>query len=299
MMADEKPVEVPVAAPVVAPVAVEVPVVVPAAETPVAAPVVEVPVVAAPETPVVAEKTPSLLESLEAPGEKPVEKPAEEKPAEPAKPAEEKPSEPEKPVEPEKPAEEVKAEEVPAEPVKPEPHEYKYEIPETLVMDDTRKGELHAAFDEFRANPDTGAQKLLDMHTKALTDYDKFKTDEQFRVFGETKRSWETEAMADEQIGGSAWNTAKGAIARMRDMFVSDSPRGTPKWTQDYNEFVQMLDMTGAGSHRAMMKLLHNVARRFDEPAPLPLANVKTVNETAPKGNPLHDNPRSQTNGRQ
>jgi hypothetical protein len=291
MMADEKPVEVPAVAPVIAEVPVAAPAVV---ESPAVAPVAEAPVVAAPETPAVPEKVPSLLEAIEVPGEKPVEKPAEEKPAEPVKPAEEKPAEPEKPIEPEKPVEEVKAEEAPKEPVKPESIEYKYEIPETLTLDDARKGELHAAFDEFRANPDAGAQKLIDLHTKAMTDYAQKVSDDQFRVFGETKRAWETEAMSDEQIGGSAWNTSKGAIARMRDMFVSDAPRGTPKWTQDYNEFVQMLDMTGAGSHRAMLKLLHNVARRFDEPAPLPLANVKTVNETAPKGNPLHDNPRSQ-----
>ena len=88
---------------------------------------------------------------------------AEPKPAEPTKPADGKAAET-KPAE-AKPAE---AEAKPTEPIKPEPVEYKYTVPEVIKLDDARKAELHAALDEFRANPAEGAQKLLDLHAGAM-----------------------------------------------------------------------------------------------------------------------------------
>lgn len=302
-MADEKPV-VPAEQPAAPP-----------AEAPAAAPVVaDAPVVvadAAPAAVVEAPKqAPSLLETLEAPTDPakpaevaPVEKPPEKAPEAPVeKPPEEKPAEAktEEPVKveekaPEEKPAEVKAEEAPVEPPKLEQVEYKYELPETITLPDERRAQLHEALDGFRADPVGGAQKLLDMHAQAMADHDAHLRAEQFRIFDETKTNWRTQVMADEQIGGAAWKTAGAAIARMRDMFVSSSPRGTPQWEADHAAFVEALNLTGAGDHPAILKFIHNVAQRFDEPAPLPIANVKPVVETARKGNPLHDNPRSQS----
>src|SRR6185312_1236132 len=129
------------------------------------------------EKPVEPERTPSLLEAAEAPGQKDAEKAAEpavetkaeEKPAE-AAPAIEKP--PEQKAE-EKPAEaktdgEAPAEEKPAEKPALEAIEYEYTVPENITMDDARKGQFKEALDGFRADPKAGAQKLIDMHNDVL-----------------------------------------------------------------------------------------------------------------------------------
>lgn len=306
-MADEKPVpevaippQADAPAAIAAPAAGETVAPAPAAEAPVVQPVVEAPVV---EAPVVAEKVPSLLESAEAPAD-PL-KPAEEKPVE-AKPAEEKPVVEDKPVE-EKPAEEVK----PAEEAKPEeevaiveppvldPVDYKYELPEVVVMDDAQRGEFHTALDAFRANPVEGAQSLIEMHTKAMTQYAEKVSRDQWDAFADTKKRWQVDTMADEQIGGNNWNTAKKQIALVRDQFVSRHPRGSDEYVAERNSFIHMLDSTGAGDHPAMLKFLHNFARFVNEPAAPIISDVKQVPERGHRGgNPLHDNPRSTPTGR-
>ena len=142
---------------------------------------------------------------------------------------------------------------------------YEYVLPETLKMDDALKGEVHSAFDAFRADPAKGAQGLLDMHAKMMSDYAGNLLKEQYRTFNETRKSWVTEVMADPDLGGSGHQTAMGAIARMRDQFVSEKDRPA---------FEQFLQVTGAGDHPQVLKLLRNVARIYDEP-PLPPANPK------------------------
>lgn len=297
-MADpvEPVVEQPVVAPVVeaAPVVVEQPVV----ETP--AVEVEKPAKAAP----VAERTPSLLEAAEAPGQKDAEKVVDgDKPAAEEKPAGDKPVE-EKPAEPkpeEKPAEkkdgEPAAEEKPAEAAKPDPVEYEFTVPETITMDDARRGQFKEALDGFRADPKGGAQKLLDMHHDALVEYDRQKTQNQWDVFNETKSGWRKQVQEDELIGGAGHRTAMQAIATVRNAFVSDAPFGSKQYKADMSEFVKALDDTGAGDHPAILRVFYRFARRLNEPAaPHVLDSKPPVDAARRKGGAvLYDNDRSPT----
>lgn len=248
-----------------------------AAVVPVAEPATEVAAAAATE--LVAER-PSLLET--AGKDKPVEaKPAEaEKPAAEAKPEAAKPAE--KPAEP-KPAEAAKpeAEGKPAEAAKPEALpaiDYKYELPATLKLDDALKTELHGALDAFRADPAAGAQPLIDLHNKVVSDLVAQNATEtlrnQHKSFNDTRTQWNKDWAADEQIGGAGYQTALRAVARMRDQFVSAELPGTPKYQADRASFEEFLRVTGAGDHPAFGRFLHNVARAFDEPA-LPPTNGK------------------------
>jgi hypothetical protein len=66
--------------------------------------------------------------------------------------------------------------------------------------------------------------------------------------------------MADEELGGAGYNTTMGSIARMRDMFVPENRR---------DEFESFLSTTGAGDHPGFLRMMHNLARVFDE-APMP-----------------------------
>lgn len=302
-MADEPVVPAAEIAPVVAEVAAA-PVVeaAPAAEVVVteAAPVVAEP---APEVAAVPEKAPSLLEEAAAPGDDAAPKTEAAEPAKPdeAKPVEtkeEKPAE-EKPVEVEAKPEEKPAEETVIETPVLEPVEYEYVVPENIVMDDARKAELHTALDAFRADPKTGATALLELHNQTIAEYAQHTSNEQHRIFNEQVEAWRTQSMGDEQFGGAAWKTSSKAIARARDAFVSRHPFGSDEYKSERQEFINMLDYSGVGNHPAMLRMLHNVARFVDEPAPPIIGDVKQVPERGQrKGNPLHDNPRSQTNGR-
>ena len=296
-MADEpKPVElvapVPAAPEPVAPSA-------PAAPAP-AEPAAPAPAPAAPAAPAPAPTEPAapaiepgLLEQFDA--DKAAKEAAKTKEPEKAKePSKEAAKPTDKPVEKaeEKPAEASK-EAAKTEPAAPEPVAYEYALPETLKMDEAVKASFHEALDGFRADPAKGAQKLIDLHNQAMVDYDKsLRTqirDEQIKAFNETRKGWRTQVMADEQIGGSGYQTSMGAIARMRDMLVPESDRAS---------FEEFLKYTGAGDHPAFLRLLHNAARYFDEPGIAPPNPQPTKDAGRPPNRraTLYDNPRSPNN---
>lgn len=183
-----------------------------------------------------------------------------------------------------------------AEPAKLEPVAYEYKLPDTLKMDDALKGQLHSALDSFRADPAKGAQGLIDLHNQSLTAFADATRKAQFDTFNETKAAWETQWKADEQIGGAGYQTALGAIARTRDIGISNAKPGTDQYKADCAAFDQFLAVTGAGSHPVFGKLLHNLARYIDEPqageAPTDIRPPKN-NGKAP-GSRLYDHPSSQ-----
>jgi hypothetical protein len=204
------------------------------------------------------------------------EKPADFKPAEPktedAPKADAKPED--KKAEGEKPAD-LKPAEAAA------PVEYKYTLPETIKMDDALKGEVHAAFDEFRTNPAEGAQKLIDLHAKAMQTYaDDLavkQSQSQHDTFKSMRQEWGKEILADPQMGGSGYQTTKAAVARMRDALVRPeflAPRTYDDGSPRPSKFQEMLETTGVGDHVVFWDILHNAARFMDEPV-MPPAGIK------------------------
>lgn len=153
---------------------------------------------------------------------------------------------------------EVKAE------IEPTAFNYEYTLPEVITMDDTQRGEVHAALDTFRQDPAKGAQALLDLHAQKMQEYDQQLRNEQVKVWNDTRKQWRDEVLADPQLGGSGHQTAMGVIARMRDLGVPESER------ESFNTF---LKTTGAGDHPAFLRMMHRFGRIFDEP-PLPPPNA-------------------------
>jgi len=280
----------------------------PAAPVPAPAPAAA-PAEAAPQHP---SEIPSLLEELVAPGAKPAEKEAapaaaaeapkpgeaqpklgEAKPAAAAKPEAAKPGEA-------KPAEAAPA---PAAPAAPTP----------IVVADLKLPEGFKAIPEQMESfatllsaadlpPMERAQKLIDLHTTALKEYaiayDKAATENQVRVFNEMRANWRNGVMADPELGGAGYQTAQGAVARMRDMFVSRAEYGSPQWNEHMKDFVDFLRTTGAGDHKAFHRILHNVARAFDEPG-MPPPNPRPppdVGKNPNKPNGLRDIYKSSAN---
>lgn len=242
-----------------------------AAPEPAPAPVVEPAAAPAVVEPAAPAAEPTLLQKHDAEAAAKAAKPAEPAKPEAAKPAEAKPAEPAKPVE-AKPADAPKPEGEPApaaEPAALEPVEYKYELPETIKLDDATRTSFHTALDAFRTDPAAGAQGLIDLHNKTMTDYAKSVADEQHKVWNDTRKGWQTEVMADEQLGGAGFQTTMGAIARMRDLLVPEGRRAA---------FDSFLQVTGAGDHPEFLRILHNAARLYDEapmapPNPRPAPN--------------------------
>jgi hypothetical protein len=211
--------------------------------------------------------------SVEKPPEKPAEPKPEDKPVE--KPAEEKPVEPPVEIAPERLA-----------PLA----EYKYEVPEDLTLNDERRTQFHTATEEARNG---NLQPLIDMHREAMLEHHQQMAQNQRDSWNRTLEGWHTETMADPDIGGDKFGGVSRRVAVMRDNHVSKHERGTPGWQQDMAEFNHMLDSTGVGNHRAMWRLLNNLAEKLGEPAHPTIIDPKPAPQGRSKAEAMYDNPRS------
>lgn len=250
--------------------------------------------VSPPSQPTHPAEVPSLLETLG-------EKKEEPKPVEPPKvevkadaPAAEAP----------KPTEEAKPAELDVKPLVEQavaPVEWKFELPSTLKADDARMTRFTGILDNILV-PKEGetrvhaGQRLIDLHNEAMTTYAEQVRADQIKAFNDTRAEWRKQVMADAQIGGAGHQTALGAIARMRDLTISDARPGTPQYDADAKEFNDFLRVTGAGDHPAYLRQLHRFARFLDEPpAPAAIPKPTPTNGIRPNGG-LYRN-KAQPNG--
>ena len=134
-----------------------------------------------------------------------------------------------------------------------------------------------SAFQEMAAKhgmTQEAAQAVIDMHLDSISQYavasQEQTLQQQHRAFADVRKGWQQQVLADEQLGGAGHQTAMAAVARMRDAFVPE---------KDKADFDQFLRVTGAGDHPAFLRLLHNAARRFDEPK-FPPTEIKPVPQT-------------------
>jgi hypothetical protein len=207
---------------------------------------------------------PTLLQEFDAAKEKPVEA----KPIDPAAP---------------KPAEAKPAETPPIQAAPTELPQIDYwkdvAVPETIKIADAQRGEVNSALDLIRGGKaPEGVGKLVGLHEQAMKDYAAEVAKQQWDTFRETNKAWRSEVMADPYLGGSGHQTAMAAVARMRDMAVSSHRPGTPEYEADRKTFDNFLVSTGAGNHPAFLRLMHNFARYFDEPA-MPPADIKPAKD--------------------
>ncbi len=164
------------------------------------------------------------------------------------------------------------APEVTAPPATPAPLEYKFTPPEGVTIDPAA---ITPFVDILKANnisPEVG-QKIYDLHAAAVTQYRANTLLEQHKAWAGVRQLWQTQLMGDPELGGSGFATVKSAVARMRDLFVPERSR---------KEFDDFLNVTGAGEHPAVWRLLWNVAKAFDEPAPTPAGGTPPPNHGKP-----------------
>lgn len=147
--------------------------------------------------------------------------------------------------------------EAPEAPKAIDPASYQFTFPEGITPNQAALVPFTALLAKHSV-PQESAQELLGLHTQAMETYSQALLKAQHDTFAETRRQWATQVAADPQIGGAGHKTAMASIARMRDMFVPAA---------EMSAFNDMLRITGVGDHPAFLKLLHNAARFFDEPA--------------------------------
>ena len=115
-------------------------------------------------------------------------------------------------------------------------------------------------------------------------------------VWAETQKNWRTRVLADAEVGGAGHNTAIAACARMRDEFISSAPKGSARYNKEMAEFQEFDAWTGASNHPAFLRIMHNVARVFDEPqaASIPVdIRPSKSNGRPPKGSSIYSHPSS------
>ena len=190
-----------------------------------------------------------------------------------------------------------KAEAAPVEPAAPEPIKWDYKLPETIKASEKQLADFNGALEAIARpkegeTPSQSAQRLLDMHNQAMTDYAEQTRRDQVSAFNETRKGWQKEVLADPMIGGAGHETAMRVIARMRDLFVSDSQPGSKEYAADEKALNDFLRITGAGDHPVFLKMLYRVGAKFDEPSiPAPGAKPSPNNGRAPGRKGLYANP--------
>ena len=265
----------PVAAPVAAPAE-------PASAAPVPSPVSEAPAVPQAAAPSAAEppKQASLLQQFDADQKAKAEEPkaaepvkAEEpaKTEEPAKVEAAKVEEPKKVEEPPKePTTEEKAAaeaaKIAAEPVKREA-KFEYKLPEGVTLPAEMEAEMHGALNNFLTDPNPANQQaLVDWHIARVQDGIRAYHEDALRQFNEFNDKEAKRFKEHPTLGGRAFNTSMGAIAAVRDAFVSKAAPGTPAYAEAMKRWNDWEDRTGGGSSSIFLEFLHNVSDYMNEP---------------------------------
>jgi hypothetical protein len=166
-----------------------------------------------------------------------------------------------------------------------------------LQANDEKIGTFNTLLNEAGLSAELGkkvGQDLLNLHAEGMQAYADHVAKEQHRVFNDTRDGWKKDVMADEQLGGSGYQTTMGAIARVRDLAVGEKDRPA---------FEQFLRITGAGDHPAFLRMMHNLSRVLDEPQASEIPNdpkpIPAVQGRGARRTVMYDHPRSRPGGRQ
>lgn len=175
----------------------------------------------------------------------------------------------------------------PAAAVVAEPVVYEFKLPEGVKVDDKAIGDFKTVLAENKIPPELG-QKFVDMHLGAMQKFANSALQQQNDAFGKMRADWIAEVKADEQMGGSGYETTKKNAVEMIERFVPKENRAA---------FDQMMDTTGVGDHPEFWRFLSSLSKRFKEPTPLPSDIGKPPKDIGgkPKGGRkgLYDHPTS------
>lgn len=128
-----------------------------------------------------------------------------------------------------------------------------------MKLDEKTLGEATTLFKELNL-PQEGAQKLVDFHTKALSDAAQAPLD----AFGNMVKEWGEKSAADPDIG-PRMAQVKQNLGKAYDALVEVAGDKGPAMRETIAEFKSVMDLTGAGNHPAFIKVLNALANTIVE----------------------------------
>lgn len=159
----------------------------------------------------------------------------------------------------------------PGDPPAPEaPVGYEFTMPEGV---DIPKPELAPFVDTLREHgitPQAG-QKLLDMYVERVQQFQTDTLANQWKQFGETRKSELARVKSDPELGGAGYETTRAAAARGRDLLVGTDPAHVA-------EYERMLANTGVGEQLALWRIFTNADRLWRESTAPPVPPTPPLN---------------------
>ncbi len=153
-------------------------------------------------------------------------------------------------------------------------------LPDTFKADEAKIGDFTNALAEFEiaskadhAEVQKLGQALLDRHVMEVKNQVEALQKLQNESWENTKNEWRKQFESDPEIGGKRMETTVNAA---REFIRTHG--GTP---EQQTQIRQMLDITGAGNHPAMIRLLAQAAKSMQEGKPLP-ANKPVQSQVVP-----------------
>lgn len=176
-----------------------------------------------------------------------------------------------KPAEGDKPAE-VKAEEKPVELPK-----FEWKLPEGVQVDQERVGEFNKELGEFIASNKLDAklgqefgQKLLNRHVSEIQSVAEKVAQAYNKVWTDQTKTWLEDFKKDPEIGGNRQNTTTNAARDFIRKFGGTAEQQT--------ELRTILEKTGLGNHKALIRVMANANVKLAEPKAIK-AEVPPVQE--------------------
>lgn len=215
----------------------------PAAAAPaLATPAVAAPVAAAPAPEAASRETPAAPAEVAAPESASL--------LSEARPAPEAPS---KDATPEKPVEEVKAPDASASAEASPPVAYEpWKLPEGVSLTEADVQPFNDILAATKAPQEVG-QQLIDLHLAEVTKVAERMAARQTEHWNETRRTWVDQVRADPEIGGNRLETVLNAAGAVIEQYGGTADQ--------VKELRQVLALTGAGDHPALVRLFNNLGK--------------------------------------
>lgn len=136
------------------------------------------------------------------------------------------------------------------------PAEVKYEFkaPEGVTLDEKQIADFTALAQESKLDPAV-AQKLADFHFKLLQDQAQAFVTQNGEAWKKTTDGWKAEVASDPILGGNKVEV-QSTIARALDEYGSKEAR-------------EAFDLTGAGEHPAVIRMIYKMAQALSEGTPV------------------------------
>ena len=141
-----------------------------------------------------------------------------------------------------------------------------FKLPEGLELSPEVVTEVSSLFKEMNLSQ-TQAQKLVDFHSKTLSETAAAVSKTNMDGWLAQKATWKTEIKADPEIGGKLGEVK----ARIGALYTALGPENA----QLVKDFKSAMDLTGAGDNPAFIKLFHKLAERLGEGSPVAGSTAK------------------------